>query len=74
MIFAKGWLTAPTGIPANNVNNFSFFINSGYIDPTAIVSFVDNLNGTSTLTIDPIILKFSFDSTDTVFASGKFSA
>ena len=73
MLFAKGWATAPTGIPANNINNFSFFINSGYIDPTAIISFVDNGNGTSTLTIDPVILKFSFDSTDTVFASGKFS-
>jgi hypothetical protein len=73
--FADGWAVAPSGygLPANNVSNFSFFVNSMLIDPGAIVSFVDNLNNTSTLVVNTTILGFSFDSQDVIYGIGKFA-
>jgi hypothetical protein len=70
--FPKSWATAPSGFPANNINNFTFFVNSAFIDQGAIVSFVDNLNDTSTLTVNTTVLGFGFDVTDTIYAIGKF--
>jgi hypothetical protein len=71
--FPKSWATAPAGIPTNNIDNFSFFANGQFIEKTAVVSFVDNLNGTSTLVINPTVLGYSFESTDLILGVGKFN-
>jgi hypothetical protein len=71
--FPQSWATAPSGIPVNNIDNFSFFANGQFIEKTAIVSFVDNLNGTSTLVINPTVLSYSFESTDLILGVGKFN-
>ena len=71
--FPKSWAVAPSGIPANTIDNFNFFANGQFIEKTAIVSFVDNLNGTSTLVINPTVLSYSFESTDLILGVGKFN-
>jgi hypothetical protein len=71
--FPRSWATAPSGIPANNIDNFSFFANGQFIEKTAVVSFVDNLNGTSTLVINPTVLSYGFESTDLILGVGKFN-
>jgi hypothetical protein len=71
-IFGKGWAVAPTSLPNNNIDNFTFFVNGQHIEKTAITTWQDNGNGTSTLIINPSVLKFSFDPTDLIIAIGKF--
>ena len=71
--FPKSWAVAPSGIPANTIDNFNFFANGQFIEKTAIVSFVDNLDGTSTLVINPTVLSYSFESTDLILGVGKFN-
>jgi hypothetical protein len=71
--FPNGWLSAPSGLPATSQSNFTFFVNGNFIESTAIVSFVDNGNGTSTLTINPIVLGYELDTNDLVLAIGKFN-
>jgi hypothetical protein len=73
-IFGKGWAVAPTSLPENNIDNFTFFVNGQHIEKTAITTWRDNANGTSTLIINPSVLKFSFDPTDLIIAIGKFQA
>jgi hypothetical protein len=73
MTFASGWLVAPIGIPAPNVNNFIIFCNGNLIEGTAIVSFTQ-AGGVTTLVIDPTALGYSFTSIDEVIAIGKFSS
>ena len=70
--FSKGWTTAPTGVPANNASNFTFFVNGQYVEPAAIVSFTDN-GSSSTLIIDATQLGYSLDTTDTIVGVGKFN-
>jgi hypothetical protein len=70
--FNKSWAVAPSGLPANNIDNFNFFVNGQYLERNAIVSWIDDGFGTSTLIIDPNILTFSFASTDLILAVGKF--
>jgi hypothetical protein len=69
----SGWATAPAGVPSNSSDNFTFFVNTTYIEKNAIVSFVDNGNGTSTLIIDPSVLGYGFETTDTIYGIGKFA-
>ena len=72
--FSGSFAIAPTGFPSNNVNNFTFFVNSTYIDAAAITSFVDNGNSTCTLTVNTGSLGFAFDTNDqSYYAIGKFS-
>ena len=71
--FASGWLTAPTGLPATSVNNFSIFCNGALIELAAIVSFTES-GGVTTLVINPSELNYSFDSNDEVIAIGKFNS
>lgn len=71
--FNKGWAIAPSPIPANNVSNFSFFINGMYVEPVAIVSFSDNTTY-STLVLDTQILGYSLESSDVIVAIGKFAS
>jgi len=70
--FNKSWGLTPTGLPANGIDNFNFFVNGQYIEASAITSWTDNGIGTSTLVINPSVLTFSFESTDLILAVGKF--
>jgi hypothetical protein len=70
--FNSGWLNAPSGLPATNVNNFTFFVNGVLVESAGIVSFTQNA-GISTLVIDPIELNYEIDPSDEVVAIGKFS-
>jgi len=72
-IFPNGFLTAPSPLPATSVANFTFFVNGQLIEPSAITSFVDNGNSTSTLTVNTTALGFSFGATDEIIAIGKFA-
>jgi hypothetical protein len=71
--FASGWLSAPVGLPATSVNNFSIFCNGALIELAAIVSFTEN-GGITTLVINPSELGYSFDVNDEVIAIGKFTS
>jgi len=72
-IFPKGFLAAPTPLPATSINNFVFFVNGQLIEPAALISFVDNGNGTSTLTVNTAQLGFNFRVTDEIVGIGKFA-
>lgn len=72
-IFNGSFLTAPSPLPATSVANFNFFVNGQYVDSNAITSFVDNGNGTCTLTVNTTNLEYSLESTDQVIAVGKFA-
>jgi hypothetical protein len=69
--FNSGWVKAPSGLPATSVDNFMFFANGMLIERTSIVSFTQ-LNGVSTLVINPAQLSYSFVSEDEVLGIGKF--
>jgi hypothetical protein len=71
--FPLGFATAPSPLPATSVNNFTFFVNGQLIEPAAIISFIDNGNNTSTLTVDTTELGFSLNDTDEIVAIGKFA-
>ena len=73
MTFNGIWLSAPAGLPATNVDNFSFFANGNFIEKSAIVSFVTDGINTSTLVINPALLGYGFDSGDLVLGIGKFA-
>lgn len=70
--FMNGWLTAPSPLPATSVNNFTFFVNGQYVEPTSITSFTQN-GGVSTLVLDTSALGYSLEANDVVIAAGKFS-
>ena len=70
--FNGTFLTAPTGLPATNANNFTFFINGQYVDTASITSFVQS-NGVCTLTLNTSQLGFTLAATDQIIAIGKFT-
>ena len=71
--FPMGWATAPAPLPATSISNFIFFINGQLIEPAALTSFVNNGNGTSTLTVNTTELGYSLNTTDEVVSIGKFA-
>lgn len=74
IVFANGWLTAPSPLPATSVDNFTFFVNGAYVEPTSIISFTQT-GGVSTLVLntDVNVLGYQIDSNDLIIAFGKFS-
>jgi hypothetical protein len=72
-IFNASFYTAPSGLPDTSKNSFTYFINGQLIEPAAITTFVDNNNGTCTLTINTTELGFTLVGTDEVVAIGKFA-
>ena len=70
--FANGWLTAPSPLPATSVNNFTFFVNGQYVEPTSITSFVQG-GGISTLVLNTTALGYGLEANDVVISVGKFS-
>lgn len=69
--FASGWETAPTSLPATNINNFIFYINGQFLEKTAIISFTQS-SGASTLVLNTSNLGFSLISQDEIVGVGKF--
>jgi hypothetical protein len=72
VVFPNGWATAPSPLPANSADNFNFFVNGMYVEPTSIVSFTDGVS-TSTLVINSTLLGYGFESSDVVLGIGKFN-
>jgi hypothetical protein len=72
VVFPNGWDIAPSPLPANSAQNFNFFVNGLYVEPTSIVSFTNGGN-TSTLVINPDLLGYSFESSDVILGIGKFN-
>ena len=72
VIFAATWAVPPPPLPANGLDNFSFFVNGQYIEKSAIVSFTE-VGVTSVLVIDSNVLGFSFDQSDLILGIGKFA-
>jgi hypothetical protein len=70
--FTGVFLTAPVGLPATSVSNFTFFINGQYVEPTAITSFTQS-SGICTLIINTSELGFTLAATDEIVAIGKFA-
>jgi len=66
------FLTAPSGLPTTSKTSFTYFVNGQLVEPTAIISFTDNNNGTCTLVIDVAQLGFTLALTDEIVAIGKF--
>ena len=71
--FNGSFLTAPTGLPSTNATSFSYYINGQLVEPNAVTSFIDNGNGTCTLTLNTTNLEFELLSKDEVVAIGKFA-
>ena len=71
--FSGAFLTAPSGLPATSATSFSYYVNGQLIEPNAITTFIDNGNGTCTLTVNTTNLGFTLQSTDEVVAIGKFA-
>ena len=73
-VFTGSFLVAPIQLPATSISNFQFFVNGQLVEPTALVSFIDNGNGTCTLVIDPSELGYTLAPQDEIIAIGKFSS
>ena len=71
-VFNGTFLTAPLGLPTTNKTSFLYYINGQLIEPVAVTTFVDNGNGTCTLTVDTTELGFTLNNTDEIIAIGKF--
>jgi hypothetical protein len=70
--FPQGWAIAPISLPPTSVQDFKFFVNGQYVEPTSIASFTDY--GTySTLVIDQIALQYNLESSDVIVGVGKFN-
>jgi len=72
-VFSGAFLAAPTGLPSTSKNSFLYYINGQLIEPVAVTSFIDNGNGTCTLTVDTTELGFTLINTDEITAIGKFA-
>jgi len=59
-------------LPATGKLNFTFYVNGVFVSQDYVTSFVDNLDGTCTLTLDTTGLGYSLESTDEITAVGKF--
>jgi hypothetical protein len=70
--FTGTFISAPSPLPATSVSNFTFFVNGQLVDSNSITSFIDNGNGTCTLTVNTTNLQYSFETDDQIIAVGKF--
>ena len=67
------YLNTNTSLLATNVANFQFFVNGQLVEPAAIVTFIDNGDNTTTLTIDTGELGFTLVGSDEIIGVGKFN-
>ena len=71
--FPAGFLPTAGDLPPTSISNFQFFVNGVLIEPAALVSFVDNGNNTTTLTLDTGELGFTIAEDDEIVGVGKFN-
>lgn len=73
--FTAEFLSAPlsSSFPPTSKDNFTFYINGIYIRFSVVSTFVDNGNGTCTVTFDTNALGYNLEVTDEIVAVGKFS-
>jgi hypothetical protein len=71
--FVGSFKVAPTPLPPTSATNFTFFVNGQYVDANSITSFVDNGNGTCTLTVNTTNLQYTFVTNDQIVSIGKFN-
>jgi hypothetical protein len=76
--FASGWESAPAGLPATSVDNFTFLHKqmnwetaAAFIPRSAIVSFTQSA-GISTLVVNTTNLDYNLVPGDQVVGIGKF--
>jgi hypothetical protein len=72
--FNAEFLPAPlsSAFPPTSKDNFTFYINGIYIRFSVVSTFVDNGNGTCTVTFDTNALGYNLETSDEVIAIGKF--
>jgi hypothetical protein len=70
--FSAAFLAAPSPLSATDKTSFTYFVNGQLVDINSVTDFVDNGNGTCTLTVDTNLLGYTLVSTDQVIAIGKF--
>ena len=71
--FVGSFKVAPAPLPPTSVSNFTFFVNGQYVDANSITNFVDNGNGTCTLTVNTTNLQYTFVTNDQIVSIGKFN-
>jgi hypothetical protein len=70
--FSAAFLAAPSPLSATDKTSFTYFVNGQLVDINSVTDFVDNGNGTCTLTINTGLLQYTLISTDQIIAIGKF--
>ena len=70
--FTAAFLAAPSPLSATDKTSFTYFVNGQLVDINSVTNFVDNENGTCTLTVDTSLLQYTLVSTDQVIIIGKF--
>jgi len=70
--FSASFLVAPSPLPSTSKDSFTYFVNGQLVDTNSVTNFVDNGNGTCTLTVDIPLLGYSLETDDQVIAIGKF--
>lgn len=71
-IFSGSFLSAPSPLPATSKTSFTYFVNGPLLEMDAVTSFVDNGNGTVTLTVDTAEAGYTLKENWEVIAIGKF--
>jgi hypothetical protein len=73
--FLAEFLQAPlaASFPPTSKDNFTFYINGIYIRFSIVTDFIDNGDGTCTVTFDTDALGYSLETSDEVIAIGKFA-
>jgi hypothetical protein len=70
--FSAAFLVAPSPLSPTDKNSFTYFVNGQLVDINSVTDFVDNGDGTCTLTINTGLLQYTLVSTDQVIIIGKF--
>jgi hypothetical protein len=73
--FLAEFLQAPlaASFPPTSKDNFTFYINGIYIRFSIVTDFIDNGDGTCTVTFDTDALGYNLETSDEVIAIGKFA-
>lgn len=69
--FNRSWAVAPSDFPPNTSDQFQFYINGYGVEIEAIQSFTSSLSS-SVLVIDPEVLQYELEYSDTIISIGKF--
>jgi hypothetical protein len=70
--FSAAFLAAPSPLSATDKTSFTYFVNGQLVDTNSVTDFIDNGNGTCTLTVNTGLLQYTFEVTDQIIAIGKF--